>query len=285
MGDDSMIGMNILGRNGRLGNQMFQYASLVGIAKNMKYDFCIPSAANTTDFGGAISKNHQLQHCFEMNHLGDRFGYIDGDEVELHQYEFCEELFNQCPDNVTLKGYFETEKYFKNVESDIRKDYIFKSKIIREVNDTFSDYLKKNPVCIVVRRFTDSYDYNGVEKNHYNLPLSYYQNAIDIIGKNRNYIVCSNDVKWCKEQDIFNSDNIIINDFYSSSILKGHFDLCLISMCSDHIIANSSFSWWGAWLSSNENKTVIAPSIWFGKNQSHLNTKDLIPNQWTTINF
>jgi hypothetical protein len=280
-----MIGMNILGQNGRLGNQMFQYSALVGISKNMGYDYCIPNHSNAINFGSALSTHHQLHHCFEMIHHNNRFGYIDGDEVELHQYEFCEELFNECPDNVTLKGYFETEKYFQNAEKEIRKDFTFKTTIIDEVNDIFSEHLKKDPVSIVVRRFSDSYDYYGVENNHYNLPLAYYEKSISMLGKDRTYIICSNDVEWCKEQTIFKRDNFIINDFDSKNIMKGHFDLCLISSCKDHIIANSSFSWWGAWLSKNKNKTVFAPEVWFGKNQSSLNTKDLIPNNWNKITF
>ena len=86
------IGMNNLGKNGRLGNQMFQYASLVGIAKQCGYDFRIPHDCDLTK-------------CFEMLHCGDRYGFIDGDEVELHDsHEFCEELFNQCPNHITLNG-------------------------------------------------------------------------------------------------------------------------------------------------------------------------------------
>ena len=285
MGDGRMIGMNILGRNGRLGNQMFQYAALVGISKNMGYNYCIPDHSNAVSFGSANSTHHQLQQCFAMENLGNRFGYIDGGEVELNQYEFCEELFDECPDNVTLKGYFETEKYFKNVEKEIRKDFSFKKEIENEVDKNFSTYLESNPVSIVVRRFSDSFDYPNVENNHYNIPIEYYEKSIDIFGKNRNYIICSNDVEWCKNQKIFNADNVIINEYKSETIMKGHFDLCLVSKCNDHIIANSSFSWWGAWLSSFEDKKVLYPSIWFGKNQSHLNTKDLIPNSWVKVNI
>ena len=267
------IGMNNLGKNGRLGNQMFQYAALVGIAKNKGYDFRIPEDCDLTK-------------CFEMLHCGDRYGIIDGDEVQLHEsHEFCQELFDECPDNVTLKGYFETEKYFKNVEKEIRKDFTFKKEIENEVDKNFSTYLGSNPVSIVVRRFSDSFDYPNVENNHYNIPIEYYEKSIDIFGKNRNYIICSNDVEWCKNQKIFNADNVIINEYKSETIMKGHFDLCLVSKCNDHIIANSSFSWWGAWLSSFEDKKVLYPSIWFGKNQSHLNTKDLIPNSWVKVNI
>ena len=243
-----MIGMNILGRNGRLGNQMFQYAALVGISKNIGYNYCIPDHSNAVSFGSANSTHHQLQHCFAMENLGDCFGYIDGGEVEL-------------------------------------KDFSFKKEIKNEVDKNFSTYLESNPVSIVVRRFSDSFDYPNVENNHYNIPIEYYEKSIDIFGKNRNYIICSNDVEWCKNQKIFNADNVIINEYKSETIMKGHFDLCLVSKCNDHIIANSSFSWWGAWLSSFEDKKVLYPSIWFGKNQSHLNTKDLIPNSWVKVNI
>ena len=108
-----MIGMNALGSNGRLGNQMFQYASLVGIAKNMGYDYCIPDHSKVTwfdrmDGDQIITQNHQLQHLFEMNNLGDRFGLIEGgNEIHLEQAEFCKELFDECPHYSTLYGYFE----------------------------------------------------------------------------------------------------------------------------------------------------------------------------------
>ena len=105
------IGMNNLGKNGRLGNQMFQYSALVGIAKQCGFDFRIPEDCD-------------LPRGFEMLHCGDRYGLIDGDEVELHDsHEFCEELFEQCPNHITLNGYFQTEKYFKNAEKLIRLDF------------------------------------------------------------------------------------------------------------------------------------------------------------------
>jgi hypothetical protein len=279
----SMIGMNILGNNGRLGNQMFQYAALVGIAKNMGYEYCIPDHSQFIDAGNAFSVYHQLQHCFEMTHLGNRFGMLDGDELELHQYEFCEELFNECPDNVSLRGYFETEKYFKNVEKEIRKDYTFKDYILEKVVKKFETYLKDNPVSIVVRKFSESFDYHGCELNHRNLPIEYYKKCIDYFGKDRTYIICSNDIDWCKEQDIFKGKNFIFNDTLENNIKKGHYDMCLISLCSDFIVANSSFSWWGAWLSVNKNKRVLCPDPWFGPKQSHLNTDDMIPCDWIKI--
>ena len=92
-----------------------------------------------------------MQHCFEMLHCGDRYGLIDGDEVDLHEsHEFCEELFNECPNHVSLNGYFQSEKYFKNAEKLIRLDFRFKKHIIKEVESHFKQYLDQKPVCILV---------------------------------------------------------------------------------------------------------------------------------------
>jgi len=264
------IGMNNLGRNGRIGNQLFQYAALVGIAKNKGYDFRIP-------------EDQELSKCFEMLHCGNRFGYINGDEVELHDsHEFCEELYNQCPNHVTLNGYFQTEKYFKDAQRLLRWDFRFKKEIIQEVFDNYSDILDHNPVSICVREFNDHFDYPGSYNNHRNIPFDYFARGIEILGKDRPYIICSNNLQLCKEQDVFNGDNFYFNDI-QTKVEKSHFDLCLISKCSDFIISNSTFSWWGAYLSSNPNKRVLAPDKWYGPGLSHISTKDLIPESWEVI--
>lgn len=284
------IGMNNLGKKGRLGNQMFQYAALVGIAKQCGFDFRIPDCSKAERFeyyGGQsiVCENHHLQHCFEMLHCGDRYGLIEGDEVELHDsHEFCEELFKECPNHITLNGYFQTEKYFKNAEKLLRLDFRFKKHINDLVDSHFEDHLKDNPVSLVVRNFNPGFDYPGCEKNHYNLPFSYYEKAIELLGKDRKYIICSNDIDLCKQQKVFEGDNFIFNEIVPENLYKGYFDLCLISKCSDFIITNSTFSWWGAWLGNNKNKRVIAPVPWYGPNLSHINTDDLYPNGWEKLN-
>lgn len=259
------IGMNNLGKNGRIGNQMFQYSALVGIAKNKGYDFRIP-------------ENTDLSKCFEMLHCGDRYGFIDGNEVELHDsHEFCEELFNECPNHITLNGYFQTEKYFQNAEKLIRLDFRFKKEIQEEVDFYFKECLNQNPVSIVVRHFNDQFDYPNCEKNHRNLPLNYYQKAIEMMGKDRTYIICSNNIELCK--DYFTGDNFIFSNI-ETNVKKGYFDLCLASKCKDFIVSNSSFSWWAAWLGKGR---VIVPSPWYGPGLSHINTDDLYPIGWEKI--
>ena len=152
-----MLTFKNLGKWGRLGNQMFQYSALVGIAKNRGFDFCIPDHSEATWFDrsqgdGIVTVYHQLQHCFEMTHLGNRFGEVEGDIVELKQHHFCQELFDECPDNVTLHGHFESHKYFQNVEEEIRSDFTFKSNILEESQKFHSKNNIQNAVCINARR-------------------------------------------------------------------------------------------------------------------------------------
>ena len=99
-----MIGYNTLGTNGRLGNQMFQYASLRGIADKHGYDFCIPPEDHPT------YADYALFLTFKMD--GIKTGLVNGDTVSESGYEFDENLFNTCPDNVNIDGYYQTEKYF-----------------------------------------------------------------------------------------------------------------------------------------------------------------------------
>ena len=285
------IGMNNLGKNGRMGNQMFQYAALVGIAKQCGFDFRIPDHSKASYFNQKVGANiiteyHELQHCFEMLHCGDRYGLIDGDEIELHEsHEFCEELFKECPNHVTLNGYFQSEKYFKNAEKLVRLDFRFKEHIIEEVEDHFSSYLNEEPVCILVRDFNPDYDYPNCENNHINIPSEFYEKSIDILGRDRTYIICSNNIEQTKKQKVFQGDNFILNQVVPDDIYKGHFDLCLMSMCQDFIISNSTFAWWGAWLGKGEGKRVLIPTPWYGSGLSHISTDDLYPDEWEKIEW
>ena len=285
------IGMNNLGKNGRMGNQMFQYAALVGIAKQCGFDFRIPDHSKASYFNRKVGANiiteyHELQHCFEMLHCGDRYGLIDGDEIELHEsHEFCEELFRECPNHVTLNGYFQSEKYFKNAEKLVRLDFRFKEHIIEEVEKHYSEYLKNKPISILVRDFNPEYDYPNCENNHVNIPSEFYEKSIDILGRNRTYIICSNNIQLIKKQRVFEGDNFIFNEVVPDDIYKGHFDLCLMSMCQDFIISNSTFAWWGAWLGKGEGKRVLIPTPWYGSGLSHISTNDLYPDEWEKIEW
>ena len=263
--------MNSLGKNGRLGNQMFQYASLVGIAKNRGFEYVIPDHSSGYDWGGR--DHHQLQHCFKMENLGNSYGKVYGDIVELEQYHFCEELFNECPDNVTLHGHFESYKYFQNAEKEIRTDYQFKDNIIEEVSKFNIKNKLDRPVCVIVRRG----DFLQFQDCHPVCTEEYYSECISNFDKDRQFLILSDDIEWCKTRDVFSGSNFIFNDFVPEKIYKGHYDMCLSSLCEDFIISNSTFAWWCAWLGNSKTKKVYSPTPWFGPTYGDWDTSDLYP--------
>ena len=105
--------------------------------------------------------------------------------------------------------------------------------------------------------------------------MSYYEKALSILP-NLPVIVFSDDYEWCKKQELFDSDRFIIAEGNSTDC-----DLCLMTLCTHHIIANSSYSWWGAWLA--DSKQVIAPKKWFGGECVNKDTKDLYSNGWKVL--
>ena len=179
-------------------------------------------------------------------------------------------MFNECSDWVSLYGFFQTEKYFKHIADEIREDFSFKDEIknpCKEMINTVED-----PISLHIRRG----DFLINNANHNNLTLDYYAKALDKFDSDRNVIIFSDDTQWCKEQELFSNDRFLVSESGDSYV-----DLCLMSMCSDFIIANSSFSWWGAWLANKG--TVIAPKKWFGPNNAHLDTSDLYIKHWNVI--
>ena len=167
-----------------------------------------------------------------------------------------------------LNGYWQSEKYFKEIADIIREELQPSSESLEK----FSDLpINENNISIHIRR-TDYIKSNGY---HPVQPIEYYQKGLDIIGEYDNIFVFSDDINWCKTNLKF-SNMIFIDGFDDVE------DLWLMSMCKHNIIANSSFSWWGAWLNDNPNKKVVTPSNWFGR-QSNLNTSDMVPENWTKI--
>ena len=115
-----------------------------------------------------------------------------------------------------------------------------------------------------------------VNPNHPVQPLEYYKEALSKLDKNKTVIIFSDDAEWCQQQEMFSDDRFVI-----SQDSDADFDLCLMSMCSNHIIANSSFSWWGAWLGRSEK--IIAPKNWFSDSCADKSVKDMVFSDWTWL--
>jgi len=264
-----MIGFNHIGRLGRLGNQMFQYAALKGIAKNRGFDFCIPYYSDEIDDGIGNMLKTELFNTFDLQI--EKISQINAPIEREPHFHFSEDHFNNCPDNVSLFGFYQTEKYFKHIEDEIRKDFGFKKEIRKSCVEIFQVLNLKNPIALHIRRG----DYTNNSDRHPVIPLSYYEKALKNFDSSREVIVFSDDTNWCKTQDIFSDDRFLISEDTDT-----YHDLCLMSMCSDFIVGNSSFSWWGAWLANTGS--VYYPSIWFGSILGN-DTKDLFPEHWSKI--
>jgi len=244
-----MIGFNALGHLGRLGNQMFQFAALKGIARNRGYEYCIPPSQMQGEWKdhhqyynavGTGAAQHQLLQPFKLSNTNQlNLQFIDQDRpvVQEGSFTFNEDLFNNCPDWVTIQGFFQTEKYFKHIRDEIKGDFEFKDEISSPCKDMMAEI--DEPVSLHIRRT----DYIS-NPNHSALGLEYYEKALRTFDKRSTIVVFSDDPDWCNEQELFASDRFLVAEENSAYV-----DMCLMTFCKGHIIANSSFSWWGAWLS------------------------------------
>jgi hypothetical protein len=191
--------------------------------------------------------------------------------------------FHNIPDTsniLELVGYFQSWKFFEGFENEVRNDLTFSDESIEKASSRMSKDTVK--LCLHVR-WGDIYDrktgggHKGVENYNPVMTLKYYENALSYFDDDIPVIIFSDDPYWCNDQQLFESDRFIISYGQDTKI-----DLCLMTMCSYHIIANSSFSWWGSYLANSEK--TIAPKLWFGDELSKVkSTQDLYLNNWIVI--
>ena len=284
-----MIGFNHIGTMGRLGNQMFQYAALKGIASNNGYEYTIPPKNSNIQID-----NYGILDCFKLS-TNKNIGWIETDNIISEKFfHFDDELFNTCSDNSSIVGFFQSEKYFQHIADQIRNDFIFKSEWSEPCNDFMNQFNGQEVLFLHVRRGDPNlidkrgfkWAYVNIQDQHPVQPLEYYEKALKHFPEDMPVLVFSDSIDWCKEQDIFKPDRFMFSEpeeKHSDGALVPYLDLCLMSLCSHAIIANSSMSWWGAWLISNPNKKVIAPKMWFGPSYADKDTKDLYCPDWVIL--
>ena len=281
-----MLAFNNIGSLGRLGNQMFEYAALRGIAAKHGYDFMIPPSEN-----GGI-ENYSLHSCFKLS-PDRKEGVPECGYIQEPHFHFSEGVYDNCPDNVSLYGFFQSWRYFNNVEDELRKDFTFHDSILQPCKDMI-DSVDGDPIMLHVRRgdpnLTDprgfKWSYTQCGSMHPVQPVEYYEKALAEFPEDQPVIVFSDSIDWVKEQEFFAGDRFLLSepkDKYADGSFTPYADLCLMSLCSHAIIANSSMSWWGAWLQTNPNKKVIAPKMWFGPDYANKDTKDLYCPDWIVL--
>lgn len=244
-----MITFKALGQWGRLGNQMFQYATLFSVGKKKNYQIGIPYKLKTRN----AYCNLFLDDCFE------KLSAIDCDlfpttKNYIEPYpiiNFNPSIFD-IEDDTDIHGYFQSEKYFKEYRDDILKEFTFK-KEINDIAENIKNLINDETISVHMRVG----DYAYLKDKHPICNQTYYEHAFNLLPSNKTILLFSDNLEFAYSVVKPFSDKIKILETHNDFV-----DLCLMSKCEYHIIANSSFSWWGAWLANS--KQVYAPSIWFG---------------------
>ena len=289
--------MLIVRVTGGLGNQMFQYAlykSLINIGKDeVKLDI-FDSKNYLLHNGYELEKVFNVKpnkaNINEISKLKVKKGLIfkllykikkNTNHIIRNELVFDDNILNSK--GKYLQGYWQSEKYFINVRNELLKDFKFKE-FSDDNNIKLMNIIKKNnSISIHVRRG----DYlNEKNKEIYGgiCNEEYYLTAINFIKKkidNPLFIIFSNDIKWCKKffSKEFENDRFIYVNWNKGE--NSYKDMQLMSICDNNIIANSSFSWWGAWLNKNKKKIIISPKKWMNNDVNSIS--DIIPNEWIKI--
>ena len=283
------VSFNGLGNEGRLGNQMFQYAFIRGMSKKYGYDFIIPDA-NSDRFD-----NYGLFDCFKLE--GCKTGEGSYPTLECRDTAFNQKFLDDCSDNTNYSGVFQTEKYFANATEELRKDFTFHKEIldpcqefIDNVGDAIFLHVRRGNSNLVGNR-GEKWSYQMLQDYHPLMKKEYYLEALSHFDESKKVIVLSDTIDWCKKQDWLQDDRFLLSDssyeVFDDGASVPYIDLCLMSLCSGGIIANSSMSWWGAWLQNDRGK-VVAPYPWYGAKaynygNAELCDADIIPERWTKI--
>lgn len=280
---------------GGLGNQMFQYA----VGRHLAYKNKTKLKLDISGFKSYKLRRYELG-CFNIvedfandidikifnlkRGLERRFNILKKLNknilyTEKVKFKFDPEVL-KCKGNIYLNGSWQSEKYFKDIETDIRREFTVKipqigknKKIARQISSC------KSPVSLHMRR--GDYVFNP----HTNqilgtCTLDYYYRCVKYLARrvmNPHFFVFGDDPKWARNNLKLSYPTTFIDHNCPD---KGYEDLRLMSQCKHHIIANSSFSWWGAWLAKNKNKIILVPKKWLNIN---LKTPDLLPNNWIKI--
>lgn len=189
------------------------------------------------------------------------------------------DLFKSSDKRTIAKGYWQSEKYFRNIEQTIRQDLTLKEK----QNETFNNILLQIESCTSISLHIRRTDYLiSKHRQIYNIcSKEYYEQALKIItnkvSDRSKLFVFSDDINWVKNNLTFSVPTIFVSD----NGFKDYQDLILMSTCKHNITANSTLSWWGAWLNGNKGKIVITPEKWYLN--SKIDNKDLIPETWIRV--
>lgn len=286
--------MIIVKLRGGLGNQMFQYALGRHLAERTQTDLLLDPHNLNAPEENLTPRAYELDLFPRLRaqlitkskakalrrSVPYTVWYTEG------KFGFYSEVFERLSiPAIGLDGYWQSERYFDQVSSIVRQEFTFDTQLPE--SDIYGAIGSSESVCVHVRR-GDYVDPIGAHLGF--VGLEYYIRAIATLERyatNLSYFVFSNDIQWCRENMSFLENCTFVESPFEE---RPALSLRVMSHCQHFIIANSSFSWWAAWLSSNPRKIVIAPSRWFAREEPtasvsghQFTSKDIVPESWMRV--
>lgn len=285
---------------GGLGNQMFQYATGRSVANRLGVDLLLDVSAfkhydlRRFELGsfaveGRVATSSDLDRARVgadwpswLSRLGRIVGFNDPAALfKESAFTYDENILRVCAP-VHLDGYWQSERYFLDVASKLRKEFTL-TQPLDEINRRMLTQIRdplRQAVSLHIRR--GDYVSNAQTAMYHGVcPLDYYRSAVDHISarvRKPHFFVFSDDPDWVRGNLSIDHPMTVVE---VNSPDRGVFDMALMMSCRHHVIANSSFSWWGAWLNPHDDKIIVAPKRWFSG--ASLDTRDLIPASWTRL--
>ena len=266
---------------GGVGNQLFQYALGYAISKKADLELMVDISA----YEKYKVRNYELDKFGFDIKIAQLQDYIDLKKRHLFKKTYYKEkkkTFNPSVLNIKksayLRGFWQSESYFYDYKDEIVQLFQFRDKNFIKNHTLLEDIQNSNAVSINIR--LGDYVTNEVNKRvHFVCKKEYYTNALKYIVKkveSPKFFVFSDDLIGSKE---FLPDG---HDYVFADTANWQEDMYFMSQAKHNIVANSSFSWWAAWLNQNANKIVVAPSKWF-TDEAKINDKDFVPKSWVKV--
>lgn len=254
---------------GGLGNQLFQSSNALSQGIDNNRDVIFYPKSFTPGQGNSTS-NYVYNIFRNLKFTEEKYEF-----KLLKEKDFNYNKIRPLSENTMFYGYFQSSKYWEGNEDLIRSTFQPDSDTVNYFITKYPELNQDNTLSIHVRRS----EYLQLPEIHPTISIEYLKKALDIIGNYSTVFVFSDDHEWVKNNLILDSAIYVKED-------KDYKELWLMSMCKNHIISNSTFSWWGAYLNKNKNKQVVAPSIWFGpkgppKNNIYENYWDIVEVEYT----
>ena len=262
----------------------------------IKENFCTPDELKKVKYGKLgittkaalwllgkefpIHRVKELKNAILNQFLGKEKPFYAQPIVNERYYYVYDEDILKVGQDVFLQGYWNNEKYFKNIENVIRQEFAFRPPPIGKNRELLERIENCPSVSLHVRR-GDYVTDHITKKLHHTFTFKYYKEAMRTIEKKvkePNFFVFSDDIEWVKKNITLDHPTVYVDH---NDDKHSYEDLRLMSACKHNIIANSSFSWWGAWLNPNPDKIVIAPKKWL--NDPKIDTRDVTPKEWIRI--